>query len=163
LEEVKRISKPDALLVIQTNDFGSLNARLMPRSLIFPAQHLYYFRKKDLVRILCGLDFELTADHFSTIGPARYVYYFCMHWWTRFAVRLHRAERGRAAEGVRKVLQKMNIIFSHDEMLARLKMVGANNIPAFRADRTYYYLAQGQVQSSAAPPIKLVVEGGELR
>jgi SAM-dependent methyltransferase len=163
LQEIKRISKPDALLVIQTNDFGSFNARLMPRSLIFPAQHLYYFRKRDLVRILRSLDYELADDHFSTIGPARYIYYFCMHWWTRFAVRLHCSERGQVTEGLRRALEGVGLIFSHGEMLKRLKMVGANNIPAFRADRTYYFLAQGQAQNAVAHPAELVAEGGDLR
>ena len=158
LEEIKRISKSDALLIMQTNDFGSFNARLLPRSLICPAQHLYYFRKRDLVRQMRRLDYRLVDDHFATLGPKRYAYYLGMHWWTQLAVRLHRAERGRLAEWWRGLLEKRGIIFAHDEMLARLKMVGANTIQAFRADRTYYFLAQEQQTGVAEQPLALTAE-----
>ena len=48
LKEIARILKPSGLLVVQTVDFDSINAKLLPNSLIYPGQHLYYFRGHDL-------------------------------------------------------------------------------------------------------------------
>ncbi len=68
-----------------------------------------------------------------------------MHWWTQAMVAAHRVERGRVAEVGRRVLEKCGIIHDMGEMLRRLKMVGAGNMPAFRADRTFYFLNDGEV------------------
>jgi SAM-dependent methyltransferase len=157
LEEAVRVGKKDALLIIQTNDFESLNARLMPHSLLYPAQHLYYFRKRDLCDLLAPHGYGLVDEHFETIGFVRFVYYLAMNWWTRGVVALHRRERGAWREWCRRLLVGARVIFDEDEVLKRLKMVGANNIPAFRADKTFYFLNVAKAESSHAEERFLVL------
>lgn len=140
LEEVQRISKTDALLVIQTNDMESLNARFFPRSMLFPAQHLYYYRKRDLVQLLAGNGFDLVEEEFATIGLFRFGFYCAMHWWTHFMVQIHKRDRRRWKESLRRLFVRTNIIFDEGEMLERLKKVGANNFPAYKAGKTFYFL-----------------------
>ncbi len=139
LREIKRISKPSALLVIQTIDFDSANARLFPRSLIFPAQHLYYFSSKDLRGFLGKLGFSFAGARYDGSSLLRFGFYMAMHWWTLAMVAVHRVERGWLAESFRSLLQKVGLIFGEEEMLRRMKMVGAGNMPAIRADHTFYF------------------------
>jgi SAM-dependent methyltransferase len=150
IEEAVRIGKRDALLIIQTNDFDSLNAKLLPHSLLYPGQHLYYFRKRDLVDLLSQYGYDLTAERFATLGTARYAYYLAMNWWARLAVGLHRRGRSSWMESFRRLLVNTGIIFDEDEVLKRLKMVGANNIPALRADKTFYFLKTATVDRQSA-------------
>lgn len=140
LQEVSRICKPSALVVIQTIDFDSLNARLFPRSLIFPAQHLYYFRGRDLRECMGQLGFKLAASKYDSIGLLHFGFYLAMYWWTEAMVAIHRRERGRLAESCRYLLEKYGIIHREKEMLRRMKMVGANNMPAIHADNTFYFV-----------------------
>jgi 2-polyprenyl-3-methyl-5-hydroxy-6-metoxy-1,4-benzoquinol methylase len=140
LQEIKRICKPSALIVIQTIDFDSLNARLIPRSLIFPAQHLYYFRSRDLRNHLQGLGFSFVAARYDGNSVLRFAFYMAMHWWTLAMVAAHRTERGWVAESCRYLLEKFGVIFDEKEMLQRMGMVGASNMPAIRADRTFYFI-----------------------
>jgi len=140
LKEIARILKPSGLLVVQTVDFDSINAKLLPTSLIYPGQHLYYFRGHDLRENLRELGFSLERSHFNTIGLKRSLFYLSMHWWTRAMVSLHRKNRKGLTELFRKILERIGIIHSEYEMLKRMKMVGANNIPMLRADRTFYFI-----------------------
>ena len=55
-------------------------------------------------------------------------------------VALHRADRAGLASAARWLLEKCGVIFDEREMLRRMKMVGANNMPAPRADRTFYFI-----------------------
>ena len=93
LNEINRILKYSGLLVIQTVDFDSINARLFPRSLIFPGQHLYYFQKRNLTNLLWSLGYVLKDFHFESIGFKRFIFYLSMHWWAKIMVLLHRKER----------------------------------------------------------------------
>ena len=139
LQEVKRICKPSALIIIQTVDFDSFNARLFPRSLVFPAQHLYYFRGCDLRQLLVGMGFEFEGSRLHGSDLVRYVFYLGMYWWTQAMVALHRDGRGRWAEVLRRLLAKIGVIHDESEMMRRMKMVAAGNMPVMRAVRTFYF------------------------
>jgi len=54
LRTVHRHTRPGALLVITTGDFGSLTARLFGRRwrLMTPPQHLWFFTERSLARLL---------------------------------------------------------------------------------------------------------------
>ena len=147
LQEIDRICKPDALLVIQTIDFDSLNARLTPRGLISPSQHLYYFRRRDLVGLLGKSGFKMADEHFDAAGVVRPAYYWLMYRWARAMVRLHCEGRSRALEWGRRLLQMCGVIFEQAEMLRRLKLVGANHLFAFRASKTFYFIKSGRASA----------------
>ena len=150
LQEVKRICKPSALVVIQTVDFDSVNAKVFPRSLLFPAQHLYYFRERDLRGRLQQLGFSLAEARYDTSGPLRYSFYLAMYWWTLAMVATHRSVRGWWAERCRLLLEKAGVIHGEQEMLRRLKMVGAGNMPVIRAVRTFYFIGAALRSQSSA-------------
>lgn len=63
LKKVKKVLRDDGLLVIETGDAGSIWARLMGRKWIFyaPPQHLFYFDRKTMRRLLEQADFEVLA------------------------------------------------------------------------------------------------------
>ena len=153
LREIRRISRPDAALIVQTPDFDSLNARLMPRSLLCPAQHLYYFRRRDLEGFLRPLGYEAAGDKVWRSGPLRWGYYAAMHWMARIAVRLHRDGAAAPSRAVRRLLQAAGLFYRREEGLRRLKLVGASNLPAWGAFKTFYFLGTGAaVGGEAADP-----------
>lgn len=143
LREIRRISKPDAALIVQTPDFDSLNARVMPRSLLCPAQHLYYFRRRDLERFLGALGYESAGEKVWRSGPLRWGYYAAMHWFARLAVRLHHSGAGPLSRAGRRVLQAVGLFYGREEGLRRLKLVGASNLPAWGAFKTFYFCGTG--------------------
>jgi SAM-dependent methyltransferase len=149
MDRVCRISKPDALLIIQTVDFASLNARLLPRSLLFPAQHLYYFTRTDLVRALAARGFRLVHERFVTLGLARFGYYALTHWLGQLMVYLNREGRGRGAELVRRLAEACGLAFSREETVRRLKLVGASHIPMYRAVKKFAFLGCGTSEGVA--------------
>lgn len=63
LKKIKKILRDDGLLVIETGDAGSLWARIMGAKWIFyaPPQHLFYFNKITIKRLLKQAGFEVLA------------------------------------------------------------------------------------------------------
>ena len=147
LQEIDRICKPDALIVIQTIDFDSLNARLTPRGLISPSQHLCYFRRRDLVGLMRKSGFEVAKEHFDATRVVRPIDYWLMYRWARAMVRLHREGRSQVFEWGRRLLRVCGVIFERQEMLRRLKLVGANHLLAFRASKTFYFIKTGRASA----------------
>ncbi len=101
LQTVRSILKKDGVLIVATGDTGSLFARLMGRRWTFynPPQHLYFFNRDTMIRMLREKGFEPIA--WKRIGK-----------WLSLRYVLHLARTGgesRVAELLYRLVNLLNI------------------------------------------------------